>query len=226
MKLLIVEDEKEISDSIRSYFANEDFLCEMAYDYSTAMEMIHLNEYVCIILDITLPKGSGLDVLKELKRMDKADGVIILSARNSLDDKIAGLQTGADDYLSKPFHLPELGARVSAIIRRRSFGGKNTITLDHLVLDVFKKTLKMGDEEIALTRKEYELLVYFISNKNRVVTKEAIVEHLWGSDMEMADSYDFIYAHIKNLRKKLVMAGCPDYIKVAYGMGYKFTIGK
>jgi DNA-binding response OmpR family regulator len=224
MKLLIIEDEKEISDSICLYFANEEFLCDTAYDYHTAIEKIHLNEYVCIILDITLPSGSGLDILKELKEMEKADGIIIISARNSLDDKIKGLQTGADDYLAKPFHLSELGARVAAIIRRRSFEGKNKIILDHLVLDIFKKSLKLNDEEIPLTRKEYELLLYFISNKNKVVTKEAIVEHLWGSYIDMADSYDFIYAHIKNLRKKLVQAGCPDYIKVAYGMGYKFTI--
>jgi DNA-binding response OmpR family regulator len=224
MKLLIIEDEKEISDSICLYFANEEFLCDTAYDYHTAVEKIHLNEYVCIILDITLPSGSGLDILKELKEMEKADGIIIISARNSLDDKIKGLQTGADDYLAKPFHLSELGARVAAIIRRRSFEGKNKIILDRLVLDIFKKSLKLNDEDIPLTRKEYELLLYFISNKNKVVTKEAIVEHLWGSYIDMADSYDFIYAHIKNLRKKLVQAGCPDYIKVAYGMGYKFTI--
>jgi DNA-binding response OmpR family regulator len=224
MKLLIIEDEKEISDSICQYFAGEDFLCETAYNYRTAMEKLSLNEYVCILLDITLPGGNGLDILKELKEMKKADGVIIISARNSMDDKIKGLQTGADDYLAKPFHLPELGARVAAIIRRRSFDGQNLISLDQLVLDVFNKTLKLKDAEIPLTRKEYELLLYFIGNKNKVVTKEAIVEHLWGSHIDMLDSYDFIYAHIKNLRKKLVQAGCPDYIKVAYGMGYKFTI--
>jgi DNA-binding response OmpR family regulator len=224
MKLLIIEDEKEISDSISQYFAGEDFLCDVAYDYHSALEKIHLNEYVCIILDITLPHGNGLDILKELKEMEKADGIIIISARNSLNDKIIGLQTGADDYLAKPFHLPELGARVGAIIRRRSFGGKNKITIDRLVLDLSNKSLVLDDKEIPLTRKEYDLLLYFISNKNKVVTKESIVEHLWGSYIEMADSYDFIYAHIKNLRKKLMQAGCPDYIKVAYGMGYKFTI--
>jgi DNA-binding response OmpR family regulator len=224
MKLLIVEDEKAISESISAYFRGEEFLCDTAYDYHSAMEKIHMNEYVCILLDITLPNGNGLDILKELKEMDKADGIIIISARNSLDDKIQGLQIGADDYLAKPFHLSELGARVAAIIRRRSFGGKNKIMLDRLVLDISKKSLKLKDEEISLTRKEYDLLLYFIGNKNKVVTKEAIVEHLWGSYIEMADSYDFIYAHIKNLRKKLVQAGCPDYIKVAYGMGYKFMI--
>ncbi|MDN5288453.1 MAG: transcriptional regulator [Mucilaginibacter sp.] len=224
MKLLIVEDEKEISESISAYFRDEEFLCDTTADYHSAMEKIHLNEYVCILLDINLPNGNGLDILKALREMDKADGVMIISARNSLDDKIQGLETGADDYLAKPFHLSELGARVAAIIRRRSFGGKNKIVLDRLVLDISKKSLKLKDEEVPLTRKEYDLLLYFIGNKNKVVTKEAIVEHLWGSYIEMADSYDFIYAHIKNLRKKLVQAGCPDYIKVAYGMGYKFVI--
>jgi DNA-binding response OmpR family regulator len=223
MKLLIIEDEKEISNSICSYFAKDDFLCDTAYDYQTAVERINLYEYVCIILDLTLPNGNGLDLLKELKFLGKSEGVIIISARNSIDDKIKGLETGADDYLSKPFHLPELGARVASIIRRRSFDGKNKIIIDQLVLDIFKKTLTLKDKDIPLTRKEYELLLYFISNKNKVVTKEAIVEHLWGSYIDTADNYDFIYAHIKNLRKKLVSADCPDYIKVVYGMGYKFT---
>jgi DNA-binding response OmpR family regulator len=223
MKLLIIEDEKEISNSICSYFAKDDFLCDTAYDYQTAVERINLYEYVCIILDLTLPNGNGLDLLKELKLLGKSEGVIIISARNSIDDKIKGLETGADDYLSKPFHLPELGARVASIIRRRSFDGKNKIIIDQLVLDIFKKTLTLKDKDIPLTRKEYELLLYFISNKNKVVTKEAIVEHLWGSYIDTADNYDFIYAHIKNLRKKLVSADCPDYIKVVYGMGYKFT---
>jgi DNA-binding response OmpR family regulator len=224
MKILIIEDEKELSDSISKYLNNEQFTCEVAYDYNSAMEKIHLNEYSCIILDITLPNGNGLDLLKELKVMDKAEGVLIVSARNSLDDKIKGLNTGADDYLAKPFHLPELGARVSAIIRRKSFGGRNQIKVGELTLDLLDKSLKFKNDSIALTRKEYELLLYLLSNKNRVVTKEAIVEHLWGDDIDMADSYDFIYSHIKNLRKKMINTGCPDYIKAIYGMGYKFII--
>ena len=224
MKILIIEDEKELSVSISKYLSTEQFFCEAAYDYDTAMEKISLNEYSCIILDITLPNGNGLDLLKELKKMDKAEGVLIVSARNSLDDKITGLNTGADDYLAKPFHLPELGARVSAIIRRKSFGGHNLIKVGELVLDLQDKSLKFKEAAISLTRKEYELLLYLLSNKNRVVTKEAIVEHLWGDDIDMADSYDFIYSHIKNLRKKMMNAGCPDYIKAIYGMGYKFII--
>lgn len=224
MKILVVEDEKELSDSIRKYLATEQFTCEVAYDYITASEKIHMNDYSCVILDITLPNGNGLDILRELKKQGKEDGVLIVSARNATDDKVAGLNLGADDYLAKPFHLPELAARVAAIIRRKSFNGRNQIIIDHLTLDLQDKTLKYDEANIALTRKEYELLLYFLSNKNRVVTKEAIVEHLWGDSIDMADSYDFIYSHIKNLRKKLMQAGCPDYIKAVYGMGYRFSI--
>lgn len=224
MKILIVEDEKELSISISKYLSSEQYTCEAAYDYDSAMEKIHLNEYSCIILDITLPNGNGLELLKVLKEMDKAEGVLIVSARNSLDDKIKGLNTGADDYLAKPFHLPELAARVSSIIRRKSFGGRNQIRLGEFILDIQDKTLKLNNEVISLTRKEYELLVYLLSNKDRVVTKEAIVEHLWGDDIDLSDSYDFIYSHIKNLRKKMMNAGAPDYIKAVYGMGYKLTI--
>jgi DNA-binding response OmpR family regulator len=224
MKILIIEDEKELSDSISKYLTSEQFTCEAAYDYHAALEKIHLNEYSCVILDITLPQGNGLDLLKELKALGKEEGVLIVSARNSLDDKINGLNTGADDYLAKPFHLPELGARVSAIIRRKSFGGHNLVKAGDLTLDIQDKSIKYNDIAVILTRKEYELLLYLLSNKNRVVTKEAIVEHLWGDDIDMADSYDFIYSHIKNLRKKLINSGCPDYIKAIYGMGYKFVI--
>jgi DNA-binding response OmpR family regulator len=223
MKILIIEDEKKLADSICSYLDSAQFNCEVAYDYFDAMEKIHVYEYACIVLDITLPNGSGLDILKELKSTKKTEGVLIISARNSLDDKVLGLTIGADDYLTKPFHLPELLARVTAIIRRKSFSGNNQITLDHLTLDLSDRTLKSNQDIIPLTRKEYDLLVYFLSNKNRVITKEAIVEHLWGDDIDMADSYDFIYSHIKNLRKKLMQAGCPDYIKAIYGMGYRFV---
>jgi DNA-binding response OmpR family regulator len=224
MKLLIIEDEKALSNSISEYLNTENFKCETAYDFNTAMEKISLYDYACIILDITLPGGSGLDILKELKKNNKADAVLIISAKNSLDDKVNGLKAGADDYLTKPFHLPELGARVAAIIRRKSFDGKNTIVFEELTLDLLDKTVKVHNKVIDLTRKEYDLLLYFISNKNRVISKGAIAEHLWGDDMDIADSYDFIYTHIKNLRKKLVQAGSPDYIRSVYGMGYKLSL--
>ncbi|MDQ2753322.1 MAG: response regulator transcription factor [Bacteroidota bacterium] len=224
MKILVIEDEKELSRSICSYLANEQFVCETAFDFSSALEKISLYEYACIVLDITLPGGSGLQIVKELKRENKADGVIIISAKNSIEDKVYGLKAGADDYLTKPFHLSELGARVDAIIRRKSFGGKNVIQLDELQINLTEKQIYVDDKHIDVTKKEYDLLLYFVSNKNKVISKAAIAEHLLGDDMDMADNYDFLYTHIKNLRRKLLAAGCADYIKSVYGMGYKFSI--
>ncbi|HMG68132.1 MAG TPA: response regulator transcription factor [Chitinophagaceae bacterium] len=223
MKLLVIEDELELSVSICSYLANEQFICERATDFDSAIEKISLYDYACIVLDVNLPGGSGLDILKELKNQNKIDGVVIISARNSLDDKVFALKAGADDYLTKPFHLPELAARIAAIIRRKSFDGKNQITVNEITIDLSEKTVRIHDKDIDLTKKEYELLVYFISNRNRVVAKNAIAEHLWGDNMDLAGSYDFIYTHIKNIRKKLMMAGGADCIKSVYGMGYKFT---
>lgn len=226
MKVLIIEDEKQLSKSICEYLSSEQFTTEVAYDINTAYEKISLYDYACIILDITLPNGSGLDILKELKANNKADGVIIISAKNSLDDKIYGLKAGADDYLTKPFHLSELSARVAAIIRRKSFDGKNIIEFDELQIQLDAKQAFINNKALDLTKKEYELLLYFISNKNKVISKSAIAEHLWGDNMDLADNYDFIYTHIKNLRKKLLQPGSPDYIKSVYGMGYKFSLAK
>jgi len=224
MKLLIIEDEKELSDSICTYLSSESFICETAYDFDMAMEKISLYDYSCIILDITLPGGSGLNILKELKANNKSEGVLVISARNSVDDKVAGLKTGADDYLAKPFHLSELGARVDAIIRRKAFDGKNIVQVGELSVNIPDKTAAVNNKTIDLTRMEYDLLLYFTSNKNKVISKGAMAEHLWGDDMDLAGNYDFLYTHIKNLRKKLLQAGCPDYIKSVYGLGYKFTV--
>ncbi len=224
MKILVIEDERALSDSICEYLGKEHFICEAVFDFHTALEKIELYDYACIILDITLPGGSGLGLLKEIKANGKEDGVLIISAKNSLDDKVTGLKSGADDYLAKPFHLAELGARVNAIIRRKSFYGSNIIQFDNVSINLHDRSVKANNQPVELTRKEYDLLLYFISNKNRVISKNAIAAHLWGDDMDVADNYDFIYTHIKNLRKKLAQAGCPDYIKAIYGMGYKFGI--
>jgi DNA-binding response OmpR family regulator len=221
MKILIVEDEKELSDGIVSYLETEDYVCETASDFNEAIAKIDVFDYDCILLDITIPGGSGLDLLKELKSNNKMDGVIIISARNSLDDKITGLTLGADDYLSKPFHLSELNARIAAIIRRKNFNGNSILQFENLCIDTLSKTVTVENNPVKLTKKEYELLLYFISNKKRIISKEAIAEHLWGNDM--AGNFDFIYTHIKNLRKKLMDAGDADYIKSTYGMGYKFS---
>ena len=226
MKILVIEDEKELSKSICQYLASEQFFTETAYDFNTAFEKISLYDYACIILDITLPNGNGLHILKELKAADKADGVIIISAKNSLDDKVNALKAGADDYLTKPFHLSELSARVAAIIRRKSFNGSNTIKFGELQVNLSEKNADIKGNVLDLTKKEYELLLYFVSNKNKVISKSAIAEHLWGDDMDIADNYDFLYTHIKNLRKKIMQHGSPDYIKSVYGMGYKFGLPK
>ena len=221
LKILIIEDEKALSESIADYLKGEDYLCEIAADFKSAIGKTELYEYDCILLDISLPGGSGLEILKELKANNKTDGVLIISAKNSIDDKVKGLLLGADDYLPKPFHLSELSARVSAIIRRKNFGGSNLLKFNEIEIDTVAKTVSIHNKPFVLTRKEYELLLYFISNKGRVISKNALAEHLWGD--EMSGSFDFIYTHIKNLRKKLVEAGANDYLKSIYGMGYKFT---
>ncbi|MEO6683329.1 MAG: response regulator transcription factor [Ginsengibacter sp.] len=221
MKILIVEDEKALSESICAYLSVQEYLCDVADSFETAMNKIDYCDYDCILLDITLPDGSGLEILRNLKEDKKTDGVLIISAKNSLDDKIKGLNLGADDYLTKPFHLSELNARIASIIRRKNFEGSNIIEFGNLKVDTQRKTVSVDGNSLEVTKKEYELLLYFLSNKRRIISKDAIAEHLW--DYDLSGNFDFIYTHIKNLRKKLLEAGAGDYIKSVYGMGYKFT---
>ena len=223
MKILIIEDEEGLCESIEEYFTGDGNVCETARNYQIAMTKISLYRYDCILLDITLPGGNGIDILKSIKENNYPDGVLIISAKNSLDDKLEGLNIGADDYLVKPFHLSELKARVSAIIRRKSFSGSNLLLFNEITIDLLAKEVKVGKQSVKLTRKEYALMLYFIANKGKVVSKNAIAEHLWGDGIDMANNFDFIYSHIKNIRKKLMEAGCNDYIKAAYGMGYKLA---
>lgn len=224
MKLLIVEDEKALSDSISSYLEQESFICDQAESYAEALARIEQYDYDCVLLDINLQDGNGLALLKELKTNHKGEGVLIISARNSLEDKVSGLKLGADDYLPKPFHLSELGARVAAIIRRRHSAGSNLIRLEEIVIDIQARSVTVSGRILDLTRKEYQLLLYFAYNKGKVVSKNAIAEHLWGDDTDGADNFDFIYTHIKNLRRKLEEAGAGDYIQSVYGMGYKLML--
>lgn len=204
-----------------AYLSSQDYYCDIAEDYDVAVYKTEYNDYDCILLDITLPGGNGLKILEQLKEDKKTDGVLIISAKNSLDDKIKGLNLGADDYLSKPFHLSELNARIAAIIRRKKFDGNSILEFNNITIDTQSKVVTVEKNPVELTKKEYELLIYFFSNKKRLISKEAIAEHLWGN--EMAGNLDFIYTHIKNLRKKLMDAGEADYIKSVYGMGYKFS---
>ncbi len=224
MKILLIEDEKELAESIVHYLNGSDYRCEVAFDFNSASEKIALYQYDCVLLDISLPGGNGLALLRELKGKNKKEGVIIISAKNSLDDKIEGLEIGADDYLPKPFHLAELGARIKALIRRNNFDGSNILPIGDLILDIENKSVKVFDQKVELTKSEFELLMFLISNKNKVISKDAIGEHLSGDDADRFSNFDFIYSHIKNLKKKLAESGSSDYIKTVYGLGYKFEI--
>jgi DNA-binding response OmpR family regulator len=224
MKILIVEDEEELLNNMITYLKAENYLCESAKDYKTALRLIDGFNYDCILLDVSLPDGNGLSLLRELKTEKKTDGVIIISAKDSIEDRIQGLDLGADDYLVKPFHLSELNARISAIIRRRRFEGQRVLVFHEITIDLTAKTVLVRNQSLDLTRKEYDLLLYLAYNKNRVLSKNAIAEHLSGSESDGFDSFDFIYTHMKNLKKKLSMAGCGEYIKSIYGMGYKFDV--
>jgi DNA-binding response OmpR family regulator len=224
MKILIIEDEPELLKSIRNYLELEGYVVEVADDYPKALEKTAEYDYDCVLVDITIPGGSGLDVIRQLKQKKSNVGVIIISAKDSLSDKVHGLDLGADDYLPKPFHLFELNARIKALLRRKNFDGNNEISINELRIATESRQVFVKGNEVILTSKEYELLLYFISNKNRVVSKGAVVEHLWGDNADRLDSYDFIYNHIKNLRKKLTEAGCNDYLQTIYGIGYNFKI--
>ena len=224
MKILIVEDEEMLSENIALYLKQENYVCEIAQNFRTAMDKIGGFDYDCILLDITLPDGNGLNILRELKKEKKSNGVIIISAKNALDDKIEGLNLGADDYLDKPFHLSELSARIAAVIRRRRFDGSSNIEVNELLMDTMARTVFINNNPLDITKMQYDLLLYLVVNKNRVLSKLAIAEHLSGDNADGFDNYDVVYAHIKNLKKKIAEAGGNDYIKSIYGMGYKFEV--
>jgi len=223
MKVLIIEDEAGLQQSIKKYLEHQGFVCEVVGDFVTGMEKVYNFNYDCVVVDIGLPQGSGLDIVKQLKKIESKAGIIIISAKNALEDKLKGLELGSDDYLTKPFHLSELNARINAIIRRRNFGGSKTIQFNEIKLDPEALRVTVNEKTVELTDKEYQLLEYFIANQRRVLTKAAIAEHIWGDEYEQVSNYDFIYTHIKNLRKKLIDAGCEDYIKTVYRTGYRFT---
>ncbi len=207
MKVLIIEDEIELLIAISNYLTIESYICELAENYSKAHQKVSIYEYDIILLDITLPDGNGLDLLKTIRKHNTKAGVIILSAKNSLDDKISGLDQGADDYLTKPFQLSELNSRIKALLRRRNYAGSNMVVFNEITIDTDSKSITVNNNLITLTKKEYDILLYLVINQNRVLTKEAIAEHLWDDNIELADSYDFIYTHLNNLRKKIKAAG-------------------
>lgn len=224
MKILIIEDERKLSDSIVDYLKGENYLCEQAFDYNDALMKVRVYDYDCVLLDLMLPGGNGLDILRDMKRRNNPAGVIVVSAKDSLDDKVKGLQIGADDYLAKPFHLAELSMRIYAIIRRKEFGASNVLECGGISINLLEKSVVANGQPVTLTKSEYELLLFFISNKNRVLSKGAIAEHLSGEFADMMDSFDFIYTHIKNLKAKLAEAGINNCVQNVYGMGYKWTV--
>lgn len=224
MKLLIIEDEKQLSDSIVSYLGKEDYFCEQSFTFNDAMMRVGVYDYDCILLDLMLPGGSGIDILKRIKERKPETGVIIVSAKGSLDDKVEGLKIGADDYIAKPFHLPELSMRIFALLRRKNFTSSNTLHSGKLEIDLLDKKVTVDGKSITLTKSEYELMLFLIENKRKVVSKSAIAEHLSGEMADMLDDFNFIYAHIKNLKAKLADAGICNCIKTYYGSGYKWNV--
>jgi len=223
MKILIIEDEQALQESILKYLEHQGFICEAVSDFLKGKEKVTQFVYDCIVVDIGLPFGSGLDIVKEMKYMESKAGIIIISAKNALEDKLNGLDLGADDYLTKPFYLSELTARINAIIRRRNFGGSKVITFNEIKLEAEAQRVTVNNKPVDLTEKEYQLLEYFIANERRLLTKGAIAEHIWGDEYMHVSNFDFIYTHIKNLRKKLLDAQSGDYIKTVYRSGYRFT---
>ena len=223
MKILIIEDERNLSDSIVAYLSTEKYLCEQSFTYDDAKMKVNMYEYDCVLLDLMLPGGNGLDILRDIRKQRNQVGVIIVSAKDSLDDKIKGLEIGADDYLAKPFHLEELSMRIYAVIRRKEFTASNILENNGIKIDLREKSVTANGIPVVLTKSEYDLLLFFIGNKDRVISKSAMAEHLSGEMADMMDNHDFVYTHIKNLKAKLAAAGCKDCIRNVYGTGYKWT---
>ncbi|WP_118193825.1 response regulator transcription factor [Albibacterium indicum] len=223
MKVLVIEDNQDLASNIMSYLTREGYVCELANNQSTAIDKLSTFQYDCVVLDIMLPDGNGLDILQYIKTKRIKSGVLIISAKNSLDDKVHGLELGADDYLTKPFHLPELNARLKAIYRRKYLEGDHLISFNDISINIDTMEAFVNDTLLDLTRKEYSLLVYFITNQNRVLTRQTIAEHLWGDYADNLLNFDFVYQHVKNLRKKIIQAEGHDYIETVYGLGYKFN---
>lgn len=224
MKILIIEDNKELAESIRDFLVLAGYVCEWASNFGTAKEKLHMFSYDCILLDVMLPDGNGLDLLAFIKSEKVKSGVLIISAKEALDDKIKGLEEGADDYITKPFHLSELHARLRAIYRRKSLDGlkSNIITFNEISLNTDTIQAFINDQLLDITRKEFELLMYFLVNKNRVLSRQAIAAHLWGDYTDNLANLDFVYQHVKNLRKKMNQVSDTDYIDTVYGLGYRF----
>ena len=224
MKILLIEDEPEMLGLIKHFLEDENYTVETAENFNSGLDKIVSYDYDCILLDIMLPGGNGLDLLQQLKNLNKTDSVIIISAKNSLDDKINGLNLGADDYLTKPFHLTELNARIKSVIRRKKMDGRKLLELANLKVDIEERQVFVNNLPLTLNRKELDILAFLMMNKNRIASKSAIAENIWGDYIDQVNDFDFIYSQIKNLRKKLRDKGAQVEINAMYGMGYKLTV--
>ena len=224
MKLLVVEDEPALRESMVQWLRQEHYIVETAADFASAREKLETFDYDCVLLDIGLPGGSGLLLLERLKLDKKLEAVIIVSAKDSLDDKIKGLDLGADDYLAKPFHLAELHARVRSVLRRKKMDGQNQVICNNIKIDVDHRELWISEREVEVNRKEFDVLLYLLINKNRLVTRTALATHVWGDYIDEANSFDFIYSQIRNLRKKLKEFKAEVEIQSIYGIGYKLVM--
>lgn len=226
MKVLIIEDNRELAENIHGFLIREGYVCELCYNQADARKKLGFFQYDCIILDIMLPDGNGLSLLTFIKAEKIQSSILIISAKNSLDDKVTGLELGADDYLTKPFHLPELHARLKAIYRRKNLKGDSSVSFEEISVNTDTMEARVNDQLLELTKKEFDLLLYFLVNKNRVLTRQSIAEHLWGDYTDNLSNFDFVYQHVKNLRKKITAANGKDYIGTVYGLGYKFDTNK
>ncbi|MBM1105850.1 response regulator transcription factor [Aurantibacter crassamenti] len=224
MKILVVEDEPEMKELIKQFLEGENYVVETATNFHSGLDKIVSYDYDCILLDISLPDGNGLDLLQELKNLDKEDSVIIISAKDSIEDKVKGLNLGADDYLIKPFHITELNARIKSVIRRKKSDGRTLLELENVKINIEERLVLINDQPVELNRKEFDILVFFTMNKSRIVSKAAIAENIWGDYIDQANDFDFIYSQIKNLRKKLRAHNAEIDINSVYGMGYKLSL--
>lgn len=223
MKVLITEDNVELQKNMADYLTNEGIRCESAMTLAECRSKLSAYPYDILVLDRMLPDGDGLDIIEFIKSQSINVGILVASAKDDLHDRVDGLNLGADDYINKPFYMTELVARLNALYRRKMFDGQPLITAGNISIDTNKMEVLVDKTAVILTKKEYDLLVYFFANRNRVLTKVAIAEHLWGDYTDALGSLDFVYQHIKNLRKKIIAAGGNDFIQTVYGAGYRFA---
>ena len=224
MKILIIEDESSLQELMTKALKQEGYVVESAMDYGSAVEKLGAYSYDCVLLDINLPGGSGFDILERIRKESVRSDVIIISARDSIDDKVRGLEIGADDYLAKPFHLVELIARIRSVARRSRNDGDFGYKAGNVVLDDVSRSLTIDGKPVSLLKKEFEILKYFLMRPGHTVDKAILAEAVWGDHIDQSDDFQFVYAQMKNLRRKLAEAGADIEIKSVYGFGYKLVM--